>query len=310
MLEEQFIEYEFRKVPLLVKKHIESDKLKKNLKDRIGKRIKFISDNETAKEFMSIINHANKITEDYCYHLMDIGESNSLISRINFEEINPVKKPFVTIHLKNFDILNYKDLENMLKIIYERYKRFSPEYIRFFEFGEQEAGQNFERVDNFVVGNINNIKKHPQPERYNEVEINKVKDLSFYKKYFEEYTKLKEEEKMFETERIESEKDFEDYLATGIIYKIKIDNEFAGIYALKKINMNSLSGFYVVEQVLFKNFRGHNFAASVQKKAIDNLTADNDEFIYGNIYPKNKASLKTAMKCGRYIAGSYFKLKF
>lgn len=307
---DKFMSYELSKIPEPVIKIIGEEKLKENMKSMIKKISEQIDNDISANKYMEYSDHHNKYLEDYRMHLTHFGESHSVVSRISFREDENGKKPLINIIMKNFDFLNFMDTDEFLKSIYGKYKNFNPVFLRFFEFSEKDADNKFITEDNFVIGHVKSIQKNRKPLKYNEVSLEKMNDLSFYDKYFEEHILAKTEITMFENERTETKEDFEFYQKNGVVYKVITDNKYAGIYTIIKSQMNYLSGYHVIEQFLFKEFRGRNLAAAVQRKAIDSIDAEEDEFIFGTIYPHNKTSLKTALKCGRYVAGSYFTINF
>lgn len=306
----KFLNYELNKIPELVINIAGEDSIKSNLKLRIDRISGLINNTEKAKGFMGMINHPNKNINDYNVHLIDLNERRTIVSSISFREKDNKFTPYVNILMKDFDMINSGELQENFNLIYDRYKIFEPVFLRFFEINTNDVIDEFTIDDNFVAGHIKSIQDSPKPERYEEVNLDKITDLTFYEKYAEEYEAVLSENPMFENERIESREDIEYYISNGTIYKVIINEKYAGVYILNKTKMNYLNGYYVIEQFLFKEFRNRNFAAALQRKTIDNIEAEENEFIFGTIHPDNKASLRTAVKCGRFIAGRYFKLNF
>lgn len=309
MNKDSFLEYEFEKIPDAVRKVVPENILRDNLILRINNRLKYISTGGDAERIMKIVKHENRVSEDYGFHLSEVSEDKFAFSKINFEDMD-AGRPFVNILLKNFDIAEASAQDEFKNFFFEKYGRFKPAYMEFFEYYDSTNSNKKIGFDNFVAGHIDSIKKLPFPERYAEVEIEKTNDTSFYGKYFEEYTRLRKEIEMFAHEAIISEEDFDYYMKDGIINKIMIGNEFAGLHAVHREKRLCFDGYYVIEQVLFKEFRGKNFAASMQRKVIDSIDAKNHEYIYGDIFTHNKASMHTAVKTGRVIAGSKYKINF
>lgn len=305
---EKILNYEIKNIPESVLKKSDVKLLHKSTKEQVELKFQSLSNGQRVKMLMKASKHPNKNIADYFGQMINPDKNSLVISTIAFRDSDSGRIPFVRILCKNFNLLRYRNFDKLKNEIYKSHKMFKPEFLEFFEYSNSKSSK-FDRWDNIVAGHIDTIKKIANPERHEEVIVKKVRDLSFYEEYCKEYKELRKLE-MFETESIISKSDFKFYLDNGLICKIIINKDFAGLIAAHKTTMKYLIGYYIVEKVLFGKYRGQNYAAAAEKKFIGNLKAAKHEFVYGNIFTKNKPSLKTALKCGRHIEGSIYKINF
>ena len=310
MMQYKFINYEMKKIPDSILKFSDIDTLNNIIKSKIERKMKLTTDKDIAEKFMKNADHNTKNINDYFIHTVTAGKGKFILSHIDFNSVHSNAETFVRIAAKNFDIISYKKNTELLNILKEKYCNFRLKYILFFETAKTDVPDLFEKNDLYVAGHINTIKRNPKPDRYDEVRLEKMNDLSFFEQYLKEYKRVIKENENAKMENIIPKEGFEWYLSTGIVYKIIIYDEYAGIFAVKKMNMEFLTGYFVIEKILFKKFRGKNFGAAVERNFTDNLDAIDNEFIYGTIHSINKPSLKSALKCGRFIAGCDYKLYF
>ena len=306
---EDFLKYELSKIPSEIKNHLTEDIAVKNIKDQFESFYTYTTDNDSAERYMKNANHKNKNIDDYKIHLSDAGNHNYVMSGIFLNKAGYKNIPIVEINGKNFDVFDNSEIEPIKKFLYNKYKAFYPKKICFFEIAdsEKESKQENECETILVTGHINTIKKKDKPDVYDNVSLERVYDYEFYDKYVSEYEQLKEENEIYKDKvRAESMNSLKDAMANGFLYKIIIDGKLAGIFAISKTFFNYCSGYYIKEEILFREFRGKNFAAAAQRKMIDSLEASENDFIFGTIVPENHASLKTAYKCGRENAGKYY----
>ncbi|HMS64034.1 MAG TPA: hypothetical protein PKD83_02135 [Ignavibacteria bacterium] len=306
---QEFLEYEISKIPLGIINLLTEKIARKNIKDQFESFFTYTTDNESAERYMKAANHKNKNIDDYKIHLSDTGNHNLVMSGIFLNKAGYRNIPIVEIHGKNFDVFGNPEIESIKEFLYNKYKAFDPKKICFFEIADsaKESKQEYECETILVTGHINTIKKKDKPAGYDNVYLERVYDYEFYDEYVSEYEKLKEENEIYKSKVIaESMNSLKEAMANGFLYKIIIDKKFAGIFAISKTFFNFYSGYYIKEEILFREFRGKSFAASAQRKMIDSLEASENDFIFGTIVPENPASLKTAYKCGRENEGKYY----
>ena len=216
--------------------------------------------------------------------------------------------PFIEVYAKNFNMMALSREEK--DVIIQKYILFSPQFIRFYE--SEKIAENDKVEINFIIyaGNINSLKKLSKPDKYNEEEIKMIDNMEFYDNYVKEF-------EMFNSEKteddwsvpIESYETLYDLLKNKKLFYISIDNRFAGVFGIKRIHEKYFDGWLIVEEILYKDFRYKGYGKAVQRKVIDTIDSGDNEFFYGFIHPKNKASYKTAGKNGRFPVVYSYLLK-
>jgi len=313
MFAEKILKYELSKIPEPVIRYLPLEKVSNTIKKQIKKDEQFIYDETSAKQIMNSSGHQNKNNEDYKCHILEFADNNFALSRIRLYRIGNKYTHFVEILQKSFDIIEGNLVFELMKKTFERYLIFDPKGICFFETSDMDFDRegNIVCQSQFLTGHINTIKKLNKPERYDEVTLEQTQKLDFYEQYVSEYELLKSENEIYENDVLaETIDSFKKASSNGYIFKIKINDRLAGILSAEKRNIKFFCGYYITEEILFKDFRGQNFGPALQRKMIDSIEAEDNEFIYGTISPLNPPSLRTAKKCGRIVAGGDYYIKF
>ncbi len=305
---ESFMKYESKNIPKKLLEWISKEEIEKNIKKKLDEYFKTLEENTGAQDFMDKINHPGTVLEDYKYHLLSLDGNKKLISSIRFRPENDLLRPFIEIYTKNFDMADLSGEE--VKTIIQKYKIFSPEFIRFYENEKADKNSNFEIDYIIYAGHINSLKKMHKPSKYDDVEIKKIDTMDFYENYsneFDMFNNEKPEQDWFVYK--ESRETLHDLLTDKNLYYLKIEDKFAGVVGIRKVREKYFEGYMVIEEILYKDFRGQGYGKAVQRKMIDQIRANDNEFIFGFIHPKNKASFKTAGGNGRFETVFSYLLK-
>jgi hypothetical protein len=308
---ERFLKYEMNNMPPILLAWAGTENIKNSIRSKLMDDYAFLYDDEAAGEYMSNINYENTHIEDYYAHFIELDYNHALISSINFRKERGNFFPFIQIIHKNFDFFSIGKHE--LEKIISWYEVFNPEFIRFYEhdFKESMTIQDYIITGESIVaaGHINTIRQQLQPQRFSEISLEIVHDMGFYEEYSREYDDfLKENMYLKNFLNKESYETMKRLVEINFVYKIIIKGETAGIFAVDKTIEKYFSSFMVVEEVLYKKYRGRGYAPAAQRKIIDTIIAGSSEMIQGTIHPQNLASLKTALKNNRVLIGTNYLL--
>lgn len=308
---DKFLKYDLNNIPSILLNWVGSENVENSIKAKLMVDYAALYDESAAQKFMNKFHITGTDIEDYYTHLIDLGGDKAVISTINFRNIEGKYIPFIHILHKNFDFftINEKDLDTIIN----RYKIFKPEFIGFYKHDLREntiiQGYSVTGDSIVVAGHIDTIKQLPKPEKYYEISIEIIKNMDFYETYSIEYDDfLKGNLPVHNMVNKESAETMDALIKKNFVYKIIIDNEYAGIFAVNKTKEKYFNSYLIAEEILFKKFRGRGFAPAVQRKVIDNLNAGREELIFGTIHPQNSASLKTALKNERVFLGTNYLL--
>lgn len=305
-------EYELNNIPEVVTEWLSKSHFERILNERLTKSFVGLNDSQNAKRVMEIVKHPEQNVENYKLHLISPGEDKFAVTSIRFQEADETFTAFVQVYKRSFDFctLSKDEIQN----IFKRYEMFEPTHIEFYANYGVDMDFLFQykvTLDQVVVaGHIFSLRKNPLPVRYNEIEIVPADDMKFYEKYSDEYDFFHNQNEINRTlTRKETYETMNELMKIGCVYKVIIENEYVGIFAVQKSNILFLEGYVIIEELLFNDFRKKGYAPALQRKMIDTINANETDIIFGTIHSKNYASLDTATKCGRVKLGSFYNLE-
>ena len=110
-----------------------------------------------------------------------------------------------------------------------------------------------------------------------------------------------------------SRDELEDCVRQGALLTLRDRDRFAGLIAATMGEAHALSGYYVVEEIVAREYRGQGLGRTLQSALFEALaealaaraTSAQRELVFGTIHAKNAASLKTALAVGREEVSRY-----
>ncbi len=249
------------------------------------------------------------LEEEFNAHIIELGNNKFAITLFEFDHQSETRK--ITLIYKNFSMQNI--IREELEQIIFRYKIFNPEELNYYEFNNDLSSYKFfnpERKYITIAGRIDKVKQLSEDENFAKVKIEKINSMDFYSTYSNEYDMLFESNdsfrNMIEKESFET---LENILKNERLYKAIIENEFAGVFAVVRKRNTYFKCFFIREELIFKKFRGQGYGSIFQRKVIETLPTDEFNIICGMIHSENKASLRTALNCGRSAMETEFVIK-
>ena len=166
---------------------------------------------------------------------------------------------------------------------------------------------SFLNGDQFVVSNfISDLKEEPKPENYSKIELQATQMVNWYPKYQKAYEIIHQDYELAdEMGHAETKNQMQDRADKGLLFEAYRKNDFVGIVAVDRQRSWFLDGYVVMEELLFKPFRGQKLASALQRHLIEQINGDLNQMLYGTIHYTNIASLNTAYRCGRKYCGMY-----
>lgn len=236
--------------------------------------------------------------EDYLERMIEIDSDRLLICGIRFKNLDP-SFPFVEIH-PSFR-LNLNDIEQIKKILRETFKIFPflGFTVRNVIDDDVKQSNQPEIWSNYVVGEIERLKEILPKAPL--LVLEQPKELYIYQQYLDEYATWRAENlELSHFVKEESEEDLQKALSQHLYFTAHISGQVAGIIAGLPEDYYGFPAVNLIDEFLFKDFRGRGLAAQLQGEFIQRLS-DSYRFIWGTIHNKNIPSLKTALKCGRRV---------
>lgn len=261
-------------------------------------------DFETNKKF------PEALAEDFKAHIIELADNKFAVTLFEYEDDYQNDKRTVSVLFKNFNMIDI--CRNELELILSRYKVFNPAELNYSEYESGEINNMIYKAEPKYItisGSINLIKQLPVNENYDIIKIEQIESMDFYTEYSDEYDLFFERnESMRNKVDKESYESLEYIFNYGMLFKAIIDGEFAGVFAVIKTKNMFFKCFFIREELVFEKFRGNGYGGIFQRRVIESLPAEEFKIISGNIHSQNKASLRTAGKCGRSATTTEFSI--
>lgn len=250
--------------------------------------------------------------EDYLYRnlTMPLGE---IITSIRFMG-GDLKKPFVLVVHKDFEINTPSDIWQLNAFLTNEYALFKPKHIQWFS--KKTESELIEKND-FLSGDmvyiselLDVLQEKEKPANYDKIRLKLAKNTKWFDKYEAVYkTMFKNNPAFIEMAQITAKATFNEMIKDKLLYEIFVEKEWAGVIGVKAESDSFFSGYCVYEELLIDEFRGKKLAAAVQRNLVEKLPNDANKMLYGTIHYDNIPSLKTAERVGRSACGMYVMAK-
>lgn len=307
-----FVDDEIRQTPALIKQEIPLPTLRARFEQQVAQDWNLTHDEEFGKRFSARCPVSGAVPSDYNYKVIQLESGRFIMASIRFKHLNPMK-PFVEIVHKDFPVTRSADLAEIEYAIETYYRTFSPLSVRLFDFRSEirKIASNREVACDFEYfgAAATDIIAQEADETGSRIGLIKPTSLSFYKDYCAIYQELAQMSPLFGPEAVwfESVESLEGALLEGSLFCVLVDGEWAGIFALRRGTERFLKGAYFVEEVLRAKFRGKGLAADIQRRVIQSMQFEKDDFVYGHIMQQNIPAVRTAKRVGRRpLGGMYF----
>ncbi len=307
-----FVDDEIRQTPASIKQEIPLRTLRARFKQQVTYDWRLTYDEEFARMFSARCPVPEAVPSDYNYRVIQLESGRFLMMSIRFRNLNPMK-PFVEVVHKDFPLIDSTDLAEIEHAVETNYQKFSPLWIRLFDLsGEIRKIASSRHLDcdfKYYGALAMDIIAQEVDETGSRIQLIKPDSLSFYEDYRAIYQELAPTSPLYGPEAVwfEPTESLQQALAEGSLFCVTVDNEWAGVFALRRGTERFLKGAYLVEEVLRAKFRGRGLAAGIQRRVIRSMQIEKDDFIYGHIMEQNLPAIRTAERVGRRcLGGMYF----
>jgi hypothetical protein len=305
-LKEQFLDYEFESiVHPLVQEYFTRDEVIGNLAREIDADISKGTDASFAERFRNLCPVSNASAADYMIRHLEIAPGFDILAGIRFRGLD-LNRPFVAILHRTRSFASDDELRLATDRLRETFGTFAPKAILFYQSSHDKTlALPVEDIDKrILMGSIPEIATIASAP---ELSIAKANELDFYDRYKDEYDIISMRSPDYlRTETAERKEDMERYVKNDLTYKIFIGGEFAGVFIVMKSTFLGADGYYVIENLLFEQFRGRKLADAVQSAVAKELLVLKGKVLFGSIYPTNLPSYRAALRSHRVdIGGNY-----
>jgi hypothetical protein len=251
----------------------------------------------------------NTISADYKERFFEVRPGGFAL--LGIRHVNGEKdQPFVHA-LLGFDPSD-TDLPLIRNIAFTNFKAFSPKHVSFWLRPSAGLAQKLEKkglaARRYVVGNIMSLSRTAVPAGYERIRLEEMKNASDLKWYERAYAAFHEEQpEMASWVPITECEDLQQCAEDGLLYKVLVDEDRAGLIAGRREALLGLSGIYMAELLLLPPYKGKGLAPALQRKFLGQLDSG-IELVWGTIDARNTPSTRTALKMGRKAIRTEFFL--
>jgi hypothetical protein len=301
--EARFEKYAYDRTPLAVRDWVPAKDSLKVIQSALQRSLDRTTDFNLASEFRKVCPTPNTTAQDYLPKIISVLSLGSVIAGIRFRE-GDLRNAFVEIEWRDFDILDTEIVSSLRSVIHEEFHKFSPRSFRYLQtLTEETQPPKVESavVDYVVFGApVSILRRATLPANYDVVRVEKCGSIDFYKLYLDEYACFHREFPLLQsTVPPECVDSLEQSLSEGLLYKIVIYGQFAGIVSAQQDEDFCLRGFRMKEIIMFKEFRGQGYAAAALRRFIEVLQPAEWDMLYGPIDAANSRAQRNALRVGR-----------
>ena len=267
------------------------------------------SDQSFAEKFAGWCPRPGCEPSDYLHREIEAAGGTALVG-IRFKG-GDVTLPFVDLLARDFAHDDASRFEAQLAACKAAFAPFEPLWLRIHEGSQQYAGIADGVIDQrYVAGRLSELGSKSAlalPDGLRLVASRLDEDYAEYERTFDA---LSDEMPELAPELSKSSREeLEDCARHGALLTLKEADRFAGLIAATQGDAHGLSGYYVVEEVLARPFRGRRLGPCLQAGLVDVLRAREHEYpeplLFGTIHGQNEASLRTAKAIGRDEVSRY-----
>jgi hypothetical protein len=254
-------------------------------------------------------NLADAVVTDYLNKEISV-QGGSIITSLRFRNLD-INMPFVEIVYSSMPIGTH-NIEKIIRTILDHYQTRSIRFIHFFStetIAEPTLpGYTFVKYKVLFASRLSETTPSLNPL----VTIQPAGSGDFYDRYAEEYEIFYREQTDNKIMAQAESREYIDFLVKEKkVFEISIGGKFSGIIAYDLKSIFSIKGIEIIEEFLFKEFRGNGKAKYAQGLLIQSVLKKReapDWLLYGTIHYKNIPSIKTAVHNGRKPLGTWYQV--
>jgi len=250
---------------------------------------------------------AGAAPDRYGWRIVSDPVAGDVLGGIHFLGMDATE-PFVGVHAWTRPRADL--LDRLARLAEREWHVFRPRRLRLFRAGERWTPPRGEIDQHLVVGRLDALRARPAPSVTGHVRL-LARDARAAEPLAERVGEIYREAWRARPElvgRIEpaTREELDDCARAGALFEVEIDGTCAGVIAARGARMSAWGGAEVVEEALEPRWWGRGLGAGLQFRLIQALPARLGPWLWGTIDRRNEASLRTARRVGRSIAGSWW----
>jgi len=193
--------------------------------------------------------------DDYKERLIQLDQEHFMMAGIRFRGLDK-SQPFIEVHPSHYEISD-DIISRMAMQLKREFAVFNPFSFKIKLPLHHLKIKSEHSIDRFtVIGCIDQILSHPLPSIKERIELKPLNIDHFYLKYLEEYQLFHQATPYLKHEvQAEDIEDFKESVAHHMGFEIFIDGLCAGVIAALPTPYYGISGAYILEEILYRDFR-------------------------------------------------------
>ena len=257
---------------------------------------------------------------EYKTRLINCDNGNIALCGIRFRGMD-ISQPFVTV-TTTLKPLSIDSINILVDNISKAFHAFKPQYAQFYipsYLDIEPANFSSAHWDNRILANslytlVENEVQDIACPAHTKCELVSANSLTFYNQYEMAYNKLLDEfpqhAVMMELKPIE---DMRAWVAQGFVNLLCVNDKLAGVIIVEPDNSLGMTGFYIIENIIFSEYRGQGLGKWMQQAMIYQLVNNQSrqskrqetDMLFGTIHFDNTSAIQCAKSVGRYDIGGY-----
>lgn len=313
---ESLIKAKANQLSILLKKCYSEQELYQQSSILLSEDIERLTSDELAQLFSIHAPIAGVDSAAYKSRILELADGNQVLCGIRFRGLD-VERPFVNVAATT-KALTVSQIKLISDEISQAFRTFRPQHVQFYIASHlsitpedfDDAHWDYRILAGPITQSAYQLSLNTSMNSQPNCEIHRAKTLDFYPQYVQDYHNLLAQNPAYtEMTEVKSIEDMTEWLAQGLIYLLTVDDALAGIIVLERDNSLGLTGFYVNENLVFKDYRGLGLGKWMQQAVIQTLNTQPScqptDMLFGTIHHDNIAAIKTAKSVGRQDIGGY-----
>ena len=317
---ESLIQAKAAQAPPLLKRIYTKTDLYKQCAHELQEDIERLKSDRLALLFAQYASITGQHSSEYKTRLISCDNGNIALCGIRFRGMD-ISQPFVTV-TATLKPLSITSISVLVDNISKAFEGFKPQYIQFYVpscLDIEPANFPLARWDNRILANsLDTLNENAgQDMAYcsnKKYELLSTNSLTFYNQYVMAYNKLlndvPQHALMMELKPIE---EMRIWVAHGFVHLLYVNDELAGVIIVEPDNSLGMTGFYIIENIIFSEHRGQGLGKWMQQAMIYHLANDQSrqserpktDMLFGTIHFDNTSAIQCAKSVGRYDIGGY-----
>lgn len=259
-------------------------------------------------------------SSEYKTRLINGDNGNIALCGIRFRGMD-ISQPFVTV-TTTLKPLSINSINILVDNISKAFEAFKPQYVQFYipsYLDIEPANFSSAHWDNRILAtSLDTLTENAVQDiacpSHTKCELLSANSLTFYKQYEMAYNKLLDDSPqhavMMELKPIE---DMRIWMAQGFINLLYVNDELAGVIIVEPDNSLGMTGFYIIENIIFSQYRGQGLGKWIQQVVIYQLVNNQSsqlkrkktDMLFGTIHFDNTSAIQCAKSVGRDDIGGY-----